>query len=174
MAWDGHELVFVFIRLSFGSNQSLLSLVSHSVSPIEARRLPLKVCSPSEGLLGNVHHQTVVCCASHINTSSSAQEDIAEMRMTFGMFDESGDGALDEDELEQVLRVFVDEPEKDKARSLQTECLDCALLYLSRCRYSSENNRTYSSGTRSQIVAEVSPGCATQGEGCHSNHCRVK
>lgn len=42
------------------------------------------------------------------------QEAIEEMRMTFGLFDESGDGALDEEELEGILRTFGQEPTKEK------------------------------------------------------------
>lgn len=34
----------------------------------------------------------------------------------FGMFDESGDGALDEEELDKLLRTFGQEPSKEKAR----------------------------------------------------------
>lgn len=34
--------------------------------------------------------------------------------MTFGLFDESGDGALDEEELEKLLRTFGQEPTKEK------------------------------------------------------------
>lgn len=43
-----------------------------------------------------------------------SKEAIDEMRMTFGMFDESGDGALDEEELEKLLRTFGQEPTKEK------------------------------------------------------------
>ncbi|CAM9467596.1 unnamed protein product [Ectocarpus sp. 12 AP-2014] len=41
-------------------------------------------------------------------------EAIEEMRVTFALFDESGDGALDEDELGALLRMFGQEPTKDK------------------------------------------------------------
>ncbi|CAN0237260.1 unnamed protein product [Ectocarpus sp. 8 AP-2014] len=41
-------------------------------------------------------------------------EAIEEMRVTFGLFDESGDGALDEEELGALLRTFGQEPTKDK------------------------------------------------------------
>lgn len=39
---------------------------------------------------------------------------IEEMRVTFAMFDESGDGALDEEELGGLLRTFGQEPTKEK------------------------------------------------------------
>ncbi|CAB1099448.1 unnamed protein product [Ectocarpus sp. CCAP 1310/34] len=41
-------------------------------------------------------------------------EAIEEMRVTFARFDESGDGALDEEELGALLRTFGQEPTKDK------------------------------------------------------------
>lgn len=41
-------------------------------------------------------------------------EAIEQMRMTFGMFDESGDGALDEEELASLLRTFGQETSKEK------------------------------------------------------------
>lgn len=41
-------------------------------------------------------------------------EAVEEMRMTFGLFDESGDGALDEEELGDLLRTFGQEPTKEK------------------------------------------------------------
>lgn len=41
-------------------------------------------------------------------------EAIEEMRVTFALFDESGDGALDEEELGALLRTFGQEPTKDK------------------------------------------------------------
>lgn len=43
-----------------------------------------------------------------------SQEAIEEMRVTFAMFDESGDGALDEEELGGLLRTFGQEPTKEK------------------------------------------------------------
>ena len=43
-------------------------------------------------------------------------QEIDEMRMAFGLFDESGDGVLDEEELEKVLREFGQEPTKEKVR----------------------------------------------------------
>lgn len=36
--------------------------------------------------------------------------------MTFGIFDESGDGRLDEEELEKLLRTFGQEPTKENVR----------------------------------------------------------
>lgn len=56
-------------------------------------------------------------------------EAIEEMRVTFAMFDESGDGALDEEELEGLLRTFGQEPTKEKvAKTCTTRrefCLGC-------------------------------------------------
>ena len=43
-----------------------------------------------------------------------SKEAVEEMRMTFAMFDESGDGVLDEEELESLLRTFGQEPTKEK------------------------------------------------------------
>ncbi|CAN0092307.1 unnamed protein product, partial [Laminaria digitata] len=43
-----------------------------------------------------------------------SKEAVEEMRMTFGMFDESGDGALDEEELGSLLKTFGQEPTKEK------------------------------------------------------------
>ncbi|CAN0382817.1 unnamed protein product, partial [Ectocarpus sp. 8 AP-2014] len=45
-------------------------------------------------------------------------EAIEEMRVTFGLFDESGDGALDEEELGALLRTFGQEPTKDKVLNI--------------------------------------------------------
>lgn len=39
------------------------------------------------------------------------------MRTTFGMFDESGEGALDEEELEKLLGTFGQNPSKEKVRT---------------------------------------------------------
>lgn len=41
-------------------------------------------------------------------------DEIGEMRMTFGMMDESGDGVLDEEELEKLLIMFGQKPTKEK------------------------------------------------------------
>lgn len=46
-------------------------------------------------------------------------EAIEEMRVTFAMFDESGDGALDEEELGGLLRTFGQEPTKEKVAQTQ-------------------------------------------------------
>ncbi|CAM9879132.1 unnamed protein product, partial [Scytosiphon promiscuus] len=43
-----------------------------------------------------------------------SKEAVEEMRVTFGLFDESGDGALDEEELGDLLRTFGQEPTKEK------------------------------------------------------------
>ncbi len=43
-------------------------------------------------------------------------EAIEDMRVTFAMFDESGDGALDEEELGALLRTFGQEPTKEKVK----------------------------------------------------------
>lgn len=43
-----------------------------------------------------------------------SKEAVEEMRLTFGMFDESGDGALDEEELGSLLRTFGQHPTKEK------------------------------------------------------------
>lgn len=49
-----------------------------------------------------------------------SKEAVEEMRMTFGMFDESGDGALDEEELGSLLRTFGQEPTEEKVRVFET------------------------------------------------------
>lgn len=59
----------------------------------------------------NTIQRTVV---THFSLLCGVQEAIEEMRMTFGLFDESGDGALDEEELEKLLRTFGQEPTKEK------------------------------------------------------------
>ena len=57
-------------------------------------------------------------------------EAIEEMRVTFAMFDESGDGALDEEELEGLLRTFGQEPTKEKVaenyKARRDDCLCCS------------------------------------------------
>ncbi|CAM9392948.1 unnamed protein product [Ascophyllum nodosum] len=53
-----------------------------------------------------------------------SMEEIDEMRMAFGLFDESGDGVLDEEELEKVLREFGQEPTKDKIHEEMSR-IDC-------------------------------------------------
>lgn len=55
--------------------------------------------------------------AYHLPTSllkEFSPEAIEDMRVTFAMFDESGDGALDEDELGQLLGAFGQESTKEK------------------------------------------------------------
>lgn len=50
-------------------------------------------------------------------------EAIEEMRVTFAMFDKSGDGALDEEELGALLRTFGQEPTQEKVRSITGRCV---------------------------------------------------